>query len=440
MNKLKFLRGVTALLLFIGSMSYGIEILKTQNVILASKLYDHLSYNRFFECFNSVVTGIDIQLRKKEDTDIYIVDALSKEKEKIFTINAESITPGKMQYHALGTIKIGINEFLAIDGNLYYGTDDDKEKVPGAEFVQDDGKWSAINEKLAFAYSLYYYFPDENLIGKSFSVMANSIGTDNYVTRVDRHYIQRMQSAMGMSLYGRVTKGGATVVYDLKNSRNSFTAESRLKSLYSDKVLQPDYIFVAGGINDFLNNETWGGDDFNRRAEIGTWVDDFDALRNDGTFYEAYEYLLHELKTLYPKSKILCLTPMKTYTTKGCSSHDPFINDYGIDLEEFVNAEKDICQRMNVDVIDMFNIFPITQDNKYQITVDCLHPNDAGYAFIEKAILEWLKEDEKATDIQVVRKNVEDENDKVFNLNGVMTDKREGIYIMNHKKYVGHKR
>ena len=61
-----------------------------------------------------------------------------------------------MQYHALGTIEIGINEFLAIDGNLFYGTDIDKNNVPGAEFLQDDGKWSSINEKLGFAYSLYY--------------------------------------------------------------------------------------------------------------------------------------------------------------------------------------------------------------------------------------------------------------------------------------------
>ena len=71
------------MLLLICLMSHGIEMLKTQNVILTSKLYDHLSYNRFFECFNSVVTGIDIQLRRKEDTDIYLVDALSKEKKKI---------------------------------------------------------------------------------------------------------------------------------------------------------------------------------------------------------------------------------------------------------------------------------------------------------------------------------------------------------------------
>lgn len=437
MNNIKSIRGgVTALLLFLCTISYGIEISKTQNVILTSKVYDHLAYNRFFECFNSVVTGIDIQLRRKEDTNIYLVNGLSKSKEKVFTIKADDIIPEKMQYHALGTIEIGINEFLAIDGNLFYGTDIDKNNVPGAEFLQDDGKWSSINEKLGFAYSLYYYFPEENKIGKSFSIMANSIGTDNFVTRVNRHYIQRMQTAMGMSLFGRATKGGATVIYDLLKDHNSFTAESRIHSLYSEKGQQPDFIFVAGGINDFLTNETYGSKNFIRNAEIGTWVDDFGSLRNDGTFYEAYEYLMFQLKELYPKSKIVCLTPMKTYTTKGCDSHDPFINDYGINLEDFVNAEKDICNRMNIDVIDMFTLFPINQDNKYEITVDCLHPNDTGYAFIEKAIWDYLKQEKNSTGIRPVIKNKENNNGKIYNLNGIMTNKKEGIYIVNRKKYI----
>ena len=66
MNNIKFIRGgVTILLLFLCTISYGIEIAKTQNVILTSKVYDHLAYNRFFECFNSVVTGIDIIKKKR---------------------------------------------------------------------------------------------------------------------------------------------------------------------------------------------------------------------------------------------------------------------------------------------------------------------------------------------------------------------------------------
>ena len=129
---------------------------------------------------------------------------------------------------------------------------------------------------------------------------------------------------------------------------------------------------------------------------------------------------------------------MKTYTTKGCSSHEPFINDYGINLEDFVNAEKDICKHMNVDVIDMFSLFPINQDNKYEVTVDCLHPNDAGYAFIEKAILDYLKQEKNSTGICPVIKTKKNDNGKIYNLNGIMTNKKEGIYIVNRKKYIRH--
>lgn len=112
------------------------------------------------------------------------------------------------------------------------------------------------------------------------------------------------------------------------------------------------------------------------------------------------------------------------------------INDYSINLEDFVNAEKDICNRMNIDVIDMFTLFPINQDNKYEITVDCLHPNDTGYAFIEKAIWDYLKQEKNSTGIRPVIKNKEKNNGKIYNLNGIMTNKKEGIYIVNRKKYI----
>ena len=117
-----------------------------------------------------------------------------------------------------------------------------------------------------------------------------------------------------------------------------------------------DAVVVFGGTNDFGHGDSKFGD-----------INSTDIY----TFCGAVNNLIYVLKTEFPNSKIIFMTPLRR-ATENIPNHDGKI------LEDYVNAIIEITAKHNVPVIDLFrsNIFdPLDID----VLPDGLHPNDKGH-------------------------------------------------------------
>ena len=368
--------------------------------LITSNSFSGIAYNRFMECFHRSVCGISaIFNRNDKDVIVYLLNGLTKHKSVIYTISKDDIVLNEEAAYLFDKeYKLGVDDYIAISGNLLYGnysnpTAEQRLLVSGAEYERNDGTWSTNNEGMMFAYNVLYNDLPENQINKTFSILTDSIGTLNYCSREKRHYANILEDVCGMRLLQRMSKGGAPIMQGLVNDENYLSRPDRYNNLFSNGASgeAPDIIIFAAGINDLLKNETDDASTFIHAMQLGTWNSNVSACLNNTTFYEAYEYMLYNLTNKYPTSTIICCTPMRTYTEKGMKSFYPCTNDYNITIESVANAIKDCCSKFGVRCLDLYNNHILNRPNRNLLTVDLLHPNDLGYAYIASMMMNEIK-------------------------------------------------
>ena len=127
---------------------------------------------------------------------------------------------------------------------------------------------------------------------------------------------------------------------------------------YKEMTKEADIISVLCGVNDY-----WLGD-----IELGT-LDDTETT----TIYGALNTLVKGLLKKYPDSYIFFMTPYKC-------GNDPGTNKMGYSLKDISNAIKEVCNKDEVDVLDLYN------DGQFELEMnesdsDGLHPSQE---FVEK--------------------------------------------------------
>ncbi|NLL79334.1 MAG: SH3 domain-containing protein [Clostridiales bacterium] len=127
------------------------------------------------------------------------------------------------------------------------------------------------------------------------------------------------------------------------------------RSMFMEK--DANLILVLGGTNDFYFN-----------VPLGT-----DQDRTYFTFYGAMHMLCSRLKTVYPDSDIVFMTPLHRVDEYG------EVNKNGNSLEEYAAVIMQVCSEYGIPVIDLYHEQKLNFGyNKELYMPDGLHPDDLG--------------------------------------------------------------
>lgn len=151
-----------------------------------------------------------------------------------------------------------------------------------------------------------------------------------------------------------------------------------LKQPFVERVMDmkgADYAVVFGGTNDYYWSDTP--------------ISDCDDSESVAYFKNAVDYLCKCLLTMYPKERILFVTP---YPHHGCGNYyggeswlDPQEHDtdgrnyLGHQMLDYVDAIIEVCNRYDIECVDLYRT--TTFDWK-KMTTDGCHPNEAGHCWI----------------------------------------------------------
>ena len=150
----------------------------------------------------------------------------------------------------------------------------------------------------------------------------------------------------------------------------------------SDLNKDADIIVVYGGVNDYLHGD----------APIGTMDDTTPA-----TFCGAVDWLMSFLKERYPGKLIVFMTPAHCFY-RNVSDKVPAVRETkrsdALPLIEYVKIIEARAKKHNIPVLNLYEklgIDPNIEEHWHKYTVDGLHFNDAGQAFIAEGLIEFLE-------------------------------------------------
>ena len=142
-----------------------------------------------------------------------------------------------------------------------------------------------------------------------------------------------------------------------------------------------DLIVVYGGVNDYIHGDAYFGKMEDRTPE---------------TFCGAVYFLMELIKTLYPGTPVVFMTPAHCHF-RGVSDREisprPVKKPDAKPLKEYVRVIKERGEELDIPVLDMFENLGIDPNNEEDMTLyteDGLHFNDDGHAFIARALGDFL--------------------------------------------------
>jgi lysophospholipase L1-like esterase len=138
-----------------------------------------------------------------------------------------------------------------------------------------------------------------------------------------------------------------------------------------------------------------GTNDYGHETPMGT-INDLE----DVSFYGALNVIIPGIQKAQPNAKLVWITPTHRYgfgTSKLLGT--PFTYDYlpngrGYSLNDYVDAIKEVCEKYDVPVIDLFTLSgmdPSLSEVRTQYMPDGLHPNAAGHEKIAAIIAKSLE-------------------------------------------------
>ena len=195
---------------------------------------------------------------------------------------------------------------------------------------------------------VYFLLPKGEFARLKYLAIGDSItyGFDsgNDGKQMDKPYPELVKQELGL---GRVYNKGisGSTLTSVDSFRNPMSVR------YKDMPRRADIVSVMGGINDYMLGN----------AELGT-IDDTDTT----TIYGALNTLASGLKEKYRSAYIFFMTPFKWRWDGG-------VNAKGYSLPDLCNAIKEVCEKYDIDVLDMYTYGQMELDYASP-TCDGLHP------------------------------------------------------------------
>ena len=221
------------------------------------------------------------------------------------------------------------------------------------------------------------------LEGLTVNFLGDSITEGTGVTNIpENRYDNRLKKTYNLKAANNYGIGGTRLAHQEKPSektRHDLCFCGRAYNMDPDA----DLIVVYGGVNDYIHGDAYFGKMSDRTPE---------------TFCGAVYYLMELLKTLYPRTPVVFMTPAHC-NFKGTSDKEisprPMKKPDAQPLAEYVRVIKERGKELGIPVLDLFEklgIDPNNDEDKTRYTEDGLHFNDEGHAFIARALGDFLTE------------------------------------------------
>ncbi|MBP3597125.1 MAG: SGNH/GDSL hydrolase family protein [Clostridia bacterium] len=231
-----------------------------------------------------------------------------------------------------------------------------------SNYVQADIHAKSRNKKLAGATAVF--------VGDS---ITEGVGTSN-----GTRYWELLEESLELSSVTGMGVAGSCI-----SAKSDYgNSNSPLINRYNS-IPEADLITIFMGTNDY-GHET----------PLGTISD-----TEDISFYGALNVILPSLKTKYPNSMIVAITPLHRYGF-GTSdilgtafTYDYLENGVGANLGDYVEALNQVCIKYSIPVIDLYTLSgldPSNPETKSNYMPDGLHPNEAGHEIIANIMKNWL--------------------------------------------------
>ena len=214
----------------------------------------------------------------------------------------------------------------------------------------------------------------ENPDSLTFAVLGNSISTyydylpsgyaiyysvdreKNYGFQVGDTWWMQLSRVSGLTFLANASWSGSRVACDVLNSNAPFLSNHRVNAL--GRAGKPDFIFIAGGTND------WNV----AKVPLGSYRTS--NFTDSVTFRGAYQRLLYKLTTRYPQSRVVCLSIFP----RGNGVNDA--NAQGWSQADANASIKYIAEQFGQYYIDCTSV--PWSNNWSASTFDKLHPTASG--------------------------------------------------------------
>ena len=208
----------------------------------------------------------------------------------------------------------------------------------------------------------------------TFAVLGNSISTyydyipsgyaiyysvdreKNYGFQVGDTWWMQLSRVSGLTFLANASWSGSRVACDVLNSNAPFLSNTRVKAL--GRAGKPDFIFIAGGTND------WNV----AKVPLGSYRTS--NFTDSVTFRGAYQRLLYKLTTWYPQTRVVCLSIFP----RGNGVND--VNAQGWSQADANASIKYIAEQFGQYYIDCTSV--PWSSNWGASTFDKLHPTASG--------------------------------------------------------------
>lgn len=218
------------------------------------------------------------------------------------------------------------------------------------------------------------------LKGKKIAFLGDSITEGSGVSDIANcRYDNRIAKEYGLAKTFNYGIGGTRIAHQSRPSENP-----RFDLCFCGRAynIDPsaDIIVVYGGVNDYIHGD----------AYFGTMED-----RTPETFCGAVYFLMETLKKRHEGKPVVFMTPAHC-NYKGVSDKLPSPRPIKRDarpLAEYVEVIKARGAELSIPVLDMFvalGIDPNNEEQKETLTVDGLHFNNEGHAYIAAALGKFL--------------------------------------------------
>lgn len=265
-------------------------------------------------------------------------------------------------------------------------------------------KYGSINEEdLYSVLRKYGTISSDNAILTTNKGNYNLLISDIYSTIIINRWKGKTAVFVGDSItYGTGTESGMRYWEVLKESLNlsSVTGMGIPGSCISTKS---DY---GTGNTPLINRYTnipnadlitifMGTNDYGHETPLGSITDTTDI-----SFYGALNFIVPALIEKHPTSRIVFVTPLHRYgfgtsSTLGTTfTYDYLDNGVGANLEDYVKAIKEVCERYSVPIIDLYSISELDPSDstiKTSYMPDGLHPNNQGHKIMADIIKKSLE-------------------------------------------------
>lgn len=195
--------------------------------------------------------------------------------------------------------------------------------------------------------SLTIDFSDKTYVAFGDSITFGADYSRGYA-QMDNPYSELVASTLGMKSYKNAGISGATLC---TNSLNL----ACISDIVTNTSTSYDVISLLGGVNDF-----------NRDLPLGSYEDNTNV-----TIFGSLDVIAKYLTTTFSDSFIFFMTPYREY---WCGVHCLSQNSQGYNLEDVANAVKQVANKYNIPVLDLFN------EGQYELEMynsdsDGLHPS-----------------------------------------------------------------